>query len=829
MAINEAQKKAIEEVIAVLTSATAGNKARRRLADMFLELPDRDAWPEYYEIITEPRCIDGVKFKLGRSDKRGYNNALVVFEDLSLVFLNALYYNEEGSQISKDATTLKDLMESEWKKRSVLPTPPEAPPESSPQKLSSKAAQSTASSSRVHPTTSATKTSHTAKPTKSSTTPVPPAVTAISSAAAAASAPPATPSLAHSQSQDMDMDVDVGGGPSDNEGEAENYGYSGPMSTVTRDAESDDIVWQLERALPRWEGYGDKGWLDGVDLDRCAELVHAIRSHKDIVSNTRVAASLDAIPEDIAIKNLSFSTPHSLKLIESKARAKEYASCKEFDLDMIRLFEKGRRWYDTGSDQYGDVLLLQRLYQALTSPNPPPGPPYTSQTNFSSIRAGPGTARPAHGQGAADGDQVPGVTTFRISSKDRHFVDEVNYKGWSIRLADWVHLANPDDPNRPIVAQVFRCWVSDEPSKAGRPGITACWYYRPEQTYHPINREFWEGEVFKTSHFADHPLEDVIERIAVQFTARHLRGRPRAPFWWPGWPLYVCDSRYNDRERVFVRIKNWASCVPEEVRKKPEWMNIYEFERPVAPRRLTSLFLPQSSVKGRRGGRLPGGVGDAVERTDGEKIEGGGTGRKRPRKSGAVLSRSGLVVRPGVTANAPGPGPSRLAHSTSTFNVQPAAHQPTTHSEASNYTTTHNVQQPTPNTSTTVAPQAAPRDRGVIAAAGGPSILTSAFTAKLPAETARHFDRDPETNEVLWFSGPPIDIPRPVAPRHSLEYLHFLAMKRKRQLKEEQEDGQGDDAKRSRSDQPSVDKAPPPASQLLAELWSKACGEAAVV
>ena len=26
---------------------------------------------------------------------------------------------------------------------------------------------------------------------------------------------------------------------------------------------------------------------------------------------------------------------------------------------MTRLFEKGRRWYEIGSDQYGDVLLLQ--------------------------------------------------------------------------------------------------------------------------------------------------------------------------------------------------------------------------------------------------------------------------------------------------------------------------------------------------------------------------------------------------------------------------------------------------------------------------------------
>ena len=45
---------------------------------------------------------------------------------------------------------------------------------------------------------------------------------------------------------------------------------------------------------------------------------------------------------------------------------------------------------------------------------------------------------------------------------------------------------------------------------------------------------------------------------------------------------------------------------------------------------------------------------------------------------------------------------------------------------------------------------------------------------------ARHFDRDPETNEVLWFAAPPLSIARRPAPRHSLEYLHWLAMKRKK-------------------------------------------------
>ena len=41
-------------------------------------------------------------------------------------------------------------------------------------------------------------------------------------------------------------------------------------------------------------------------------------------------------------------------------------------------------------------------------------------------------------------------------------MDDVQYKGWTIKLADWLHLSNADDPGRPIVAQVFKCWVSEE-------------------------------------------------------------------------------------------------------------------------------------------------------------------------------------------------------------------------------------------------------------------------------------------------------------------------------------------------------------------------------
>jgi hypothetical protein len=70
-----------------------------------------------------------------------------------------------------------------------------------------------------------------------------------------------------------DMDVDVGGTPEPDD--------------MARDGESDLVVQQLERGLPRWEGLamGDFGWLKEMEgsEDRRLELVLAIKGHKDAV------------------------------------------------------------------------------------------------------------------------------------------------------------------------------------------------------------------------------------------------------------------------------------------------------------------------------------------------------------------------------------------------------------------------------------------------------------------------------------------------------------------------------------------------------------------
>lgn len=160
-----------------------------------------------------------------------------------------------------------------------------------------------------------------------------------------------------------------------------------------------------------------------------------------------------------------------------------------------------------------------------------------------------------------------------------------------------------------------------------------------------------------------------------------------------------------------MKIKNWNSCVPEEVRKSTEFMPIYPFERSVFPRRFSSPFLGP----GAKSLKAPGGLGDLVEKTEGEKIEGGGTGRKRPRRAAAsgghktehtdrVGQSKGLYVGSG--------------------------------SGAGTNTTQQPPQTPTPQPRAPIVHPRAPTDRSIVTAAGGMAALGNTATiARLPPET----------------------------------------------------------------------------------------------
>ena len=115
--------------------------------------------------------------------------------------------------------------------------------------------------------------------------------------------------------------------------------------------------------------------------------------------------------------------------------------------------------------------------------------------------------------------------------------------------------------------------------REGEKWINACWYYRPEQTVHRFEKHFFEREVVKTGQYRDHQFGEVIDRCFVMFVTRFNKGRPRGLA--ADIQVYVCESRYNEENFRFNKIKTWASCVPDEVRDRDYEMDLFEAPRPM--------------------------------------------------------------------------------------------------------------------------------------------------------------------------------------------------------------------------------------------------------
>ena len=92
---------------------------------------------------------------------------------------------------------------------------------------------------------------------------------------------------------------------------------------------------------------------------------------------------------------------------------------------------------------------------------------------------------------------------------------------------------------------------------------------------------------------------------------------------------------------------------------------------------------------------------------------------------------------------------------------------------------------------------------------------------------AKLFDRDPTTSEVLWFAAPPMNMSRARGPKYSLEYLTFIATKKRKRREANTTDGIVSDSREDLGEEGSagVDakrpRVPPTVTETMRELWKE--------
>ncbi|KAF8846080.1 Bromodomain-containing protein [Paxillus ammoniavirescens] len=95
------------------TVKDAVNKEGNICSPAFMRLPSKRHYPDYYDIIPQPMCLDDIKKKI---DEDGYPLLDEVRQDFELCFTNAKRYNMKDSPIWLDAKFLLKLANKEYTK-----------------------------------------------------------------------------------------------------------------------------------------------------------------------------------------------------------------------------------------------------------------------------------------------------------------------------------------------------------------------------------------------------------------------------------------------------------------------------------------------------------------------------------------------------------------------------------------------------------------------------------------------------------------------------------------------------------------------------------------
>ncbi|KXL41344.1 hypothetical protein M433DRAFT_139084 [Acidomyces richmondensis BFW] len=85
----------------------ARDKTDREIATLFLELPDREELPDYYEVIKLPVALSTIEAKLKRNE---YPTISTIESDLKRMVQNAKDYNDPKSEVYQDAERIRKLV-----------------------------------------------------------------------------------------------------------------------------------------------------------------------------------------------------------------------------------------------------------------------------------------------------------------------------------------------------------------------------------------------------------------------------------------------------------------------------------------------------------------------------------------------------------------------------------------------------------------------------------------------------------------------------------------------------------------------------------------------
>ncbi|KAG0718393.1 Protein polybromo-1 [Chionoecetes opilio] len=238
-----------------------------------------------------------------------------------------------------------------------------------------------------------------------------------------------------------------------------------------------------------------------------------------------------------------------------------YARLDHFQEDLFSVFERARRCSKLDSRTYLDAITLQTEYMRIRDDLCNNGQTlkskalaFTEMELSSQLETSRGQRQQDTEPEGEDEDSKPPPQPTDGTNNSSLSHNEVQYF-----VGDFVFLSPPDKNCEYPILHIERLWTNSE----GRQMVYGCNYYRPAETFHLPSRKFFEQEVFKTEQHHAYPVTEVIGKCYILPLVDYVKMAPENV---EEKDVFVCESRYNSRNRFFKKIKSFPFNIGDRVK-----------------------------------------------------------------------------------------------------------------------------------------------------------------------------------------------------------------------------------------------------------------------
>lgn len=175
---------------------------------------------------------------------------------------------------------------------------------------------------------------------------------------------------------------------------------------------------------------------------------------------------------------------------------------------------------------------------------------------------------------------------------------EMSFNQETYHVGDVVYVEATERNMENHVYLIERLWTAND----GQQMFFGNWFCRPNETFHLASRKFleqvryiyllFEGtvflknilfhlqELFKSDTRSNHPLSHIRGRCCILNVKEYFKLKPEG---FADKDVYVCESRYSTKARMFKKIKVWTSLPTPGV-------TLVSREQSLEPKRVVSVF-----------------------------------------------------------------------------------------------------------------------------------------------------------------------------------------------------------------------------------------------